>query len=72
MTAKLEAAFKKAAELSPELQDMIAEQILADIEDEQRWDQTFATSQDALKILAERALRNRKEGKTIEMGWDEL
>ncbi len=32
MTTKLEAAFKKASALSPELQDMIAEQILADLQ----------------------------------------
>ena len=32
MTTKLEAAFKKVSALSPELQDMIAEQMLADLQ----------------------------------------
>ena len=58
MTPKLEAAFKKACTLPPDLQDALAEQILTDIEDEQRWDQTFATSEDALKIFADRALQS--------------
>ena len=34
MTAKLEAVFKKVSALPPEQQDMIADQLLAELEDE--------------------------------------
>jgi hypothetical protein len=72
MTTKLEAAFKKASALPPEIQDMIAEQLLADLEDEHRWDESFAESQDSLDVLAQRALRLHQEGKTVCKGFDEL
>ena len=72
MTTKLEAAFKKAAALSPELQDQLAEQWLAELEDEQLWDEKFSRSQDMLESMAREALDNYRNGKTVAKGWDEL
>lgn len=72
MTPRLETVIKTASTLSPELQDLIAEEIIAIIEDEQRWDETFAKSHHLLEAMAKRALRARQEGKTINKGWDEI
>jgi len=72
MTTKLESVFQKAAALSPELQDTLANQWLAELEDEQRWDEAFAKSADAIDTLAERAIREHQQGKTISKGIDEL
>ena len=72
MTTKLEAAFKKAAALPPELQDLLAEQWLAELEDEQLWDEKFSRSQDMLESMARKALDNYRNGKTVAKGWDEI
>ncbi len=72
MTAKLEAAFKKVSALLPEQQDQIADQLLADLEDEQLWDEKFARSQAMLEAMAAKALDNYRNGKTVSKGWDEI
>ncbi len=72
MTAKLETAFKRVSALPPEEQDMIADQLLAELEDERRWDEAFANSQDVLEKLAAEALEDHRQGKTIANGIDEL
>ena len=72
MTKLLQQAFEKAASLSDDLQDQIAQEVLEEINGEARWDQTLATTQDKLEILAERAEKAYRGGKTSEMGFDEL
>jgi hypothetical protein len=73
MTTKLlESLFEKVAALPPALQDDLARQWLDELEDERRWDNSFANSQEALDTLAQRALRRHREGKTIPKGIDEL
>jgi len=73
MTTKLlDSLFQRAAALPPEMQDTLARQWLDELEDERRWDETFANSQDELELLAERARREHQEGRTIPKGWDEL
>ena len=72
MTTKLEAVFKKVSAMPPEKQDLIADQLLAELEDESRWDQAFANSHDALDKLAEQALEEDRQGKTVAKGWDEI
>jgi hypothetical protein len=57
MTQALEEAFAEVAKLSPEQQDRFALWILEELEDEHRWDQSFAESQDALGKLAAEARR---------------
>jgi len=52
MTDLLEKALRKAARLPAAEQDRIAQVILDEIEDEARWQTTFARSQDDLAALA--------------------
>ncbi len=54
----------KLSKLSPERQDELAAWLLAEMEDEARWDKSFAESQDALEKLANEALEEHKRGET--------
>jgi len=72
MTSALEKAFNKASHLPAAAQDQLAEQMLEDLEGEAKWDQIFAKSQDLLEKMANKALQELEEGKTVEKGWDEL
>ena len=55
MTRLLEEAFRKASALPDAEQDALAAVILADLEDERRWNETFANSQDLLADMAREA-----------------
>jgi hypothetical protein len=55
MTSLLEKALRRAARLPDAEQDRIAQVILDEIEDETRWQASFATSQDQLAALAKAA-----------------
>lgn len=74
MTALLKKALAKAADLPKPVQNELAKQLLEDIEAELKWDRTLASpkSQKLLDRMAKKALTDHKNGKTIEMGWDEL
>ena len=72
MTNLLQQAFEKASSLSDDLQDQIAQEVLEEIDGEARWDQTLAATQNKLELLAERAEKAYRAGKTKEMGFDEL
>lgn len=72
MTIRLKEAFAKAAGLVDELQNELAEELIADIEAESRWDQTFKDTQDKLAKMADKALKNFEEGKFKKMGFDQL
>lgn len=72
MTVRLKEAFDKAAVLPDELQNELAEELIADIEAESRWDKTFKDTQDKLEKMAEKALKNFEEGKFKQMGFDQL
>lgn len=72
MTELLEKAFAAAAELPDDEQDFIASQILKDVEEEKRWDETFAKDPDKLNRLAERARANIKAGRREKLDLDKL
>jgi hypothetical protein len=72
MTVLLKEAFDKALKLPETLQDEIARELLADIEAESRWDQTFKDTEDQLAKLADKALADFKAGRVKKMGFDEL
>ncbi len=72
MTALLSEVIKKAENLSVELQDEIATQLLTDIEGELAWQKTLSQPQIPLEHLAEQALQSSVQGKTKPMGFDEL
>ncbi len=64
MTKLLKELIDKLSRLSPERQDELAAWLLAEMEDEARWDKSFAESQDALEKLADEALEEHKRGET--------
>jgi hypothetical protein len=70
MTTTLQAAFEKAAALPPERQEALAAVLLEEIADEDRWQQSFARSQEALSKLAAEALDEDVQGRTSDL--DEL
>ncbi len=72
MTTLLTKAMKQIEKLPSNLQDEIAEQLLFDFENEMAWEKTLAKPQPKLEALAQRALRESEQGKTKNMGFDEL
>ncbi len=72
MTSLLETAFQKASALPIHLQEILAKELLQEIEWECRWDETLENSQSAMDELTIRAMRQYRNGKTIEKGIDEL
>jgi hypothetical protein len=72
MTQLLQQALEAIRNLPDSEQDAIAAIILAEIEDERRWDSAFAQSQDKLASLANRAREEIRTGRVREVGIDEL
>lgn len=72
MTKLLQQAFQEAEKLPSIEQDEFAKWMLDELRAEERWQQTFANSQDALAQLAYEALEERRQGKTIPLNPDEL
>lgn len=65
MTELLKKAFEAVSKLPPESQDAIAARMLMELEDESRWDEAFARSQDKLAKMADEAIEEFKAGKTV-------
>jgi hypothetical protein len=55
---------EKASKLSAVEQNAIAKWMLEEIEDEKKWDESFAESEDLLDKLANEALKEHRSGKT--------
>ena len=72
MTQLLEKALNEVYKLPPEKQDVIASVILEELEDEQRWEEAFAASEDKLAKLARKVRADIKAGCVKKMGFDEL
>jgi hypothetical protein len=72
MTQLLKEALAKISKLSEPEQDAIASLILDELADEQRWQDAFARSQDALARLAEKAREDVRAGRVRDAGFDEL
>jgi hypothetical protein len=65
MTNLLAKAFRKAQDLPDHLQDELAEQLIADIEEELNWQQELSQPQvSRLDDLAAKALSDSLKGKT--------
>ena len=67
MTQLLERAFTAASKLPAPEQDAVATLLLAELEAEQHWAHSFASSQDQLARLADEALREFAAGETLPM-----
>ena len=72
MTELLEQAIARLKTLPTDKQDAIATLILEEIEDERRWDESFARSPDLLAKLAAEAMVEYRAGKTQELNPDIL
>ena len=64
MTKLMEQVIAKVSALPPEEQEHFAVIFLSELEDEQKWDEAFASSQDQLAKLADEALQEFEAGKT--------
>ena len=64
MTQLLERAYAEVAQLPEPDQDVIAALILEELEDERKWQKSFAQSPDALAHLAAEALAEHRAGRT--------
>ena len=62
MTELLERAFTGANKLSPNEQNEFAKRWLTELQSEQRWQKSFAASQDELDKLANEALKEHAAG----------
>ena len=74
MTELLEQAFKEAQKLSNSLQDELAQQLLEDIENELKWQESLSNPDidiDILQEMAQAALVEEQEGKTEAKGFGE-
>jgi hypothetical protein len=67
MTERLEQAIAQLKTLSTDQQDAIATLILAELEEEQRWNDSFARSPNLLAKLAAEAMAEHRSGKTQEL-----
>jgi hypothetical protein len=65
MGDRLRLAFEEAAKLPQQEQEAFAAFLLAELEDEKRWQAEFAASQGALSRLAAKARREHAQGKTL-------
>ena len=72
MTKLLTEAFEKASSLSEDVQDLLAQELLEELDWEARWDETLAATQDKLDRLADKAAKAYHQGKTRQRGFDEL
>jgi hypothetical protein len=74
MTKLLEKAFQEVQKLSDNLQNEIAQQLLIDIENELKWQETLADPDinlDVISKMAQAALIEDQEGKTEAKGFGE-
>jgi len=65
MNTRLEEAFAQAAQLPPDEQEALAALLLDEIASERLWDQAFAQSQNQIAKLADEALTEFQEGRTV-------
>jgi len=72
MITLLQEVFNRVSILSEPVQEMLARELLQEIEWEEKWDVTLSNSQSELDKLTINAMKKYKEGKTIEKGFDEL
>ncbi len=70
MTQLLQRAFHEASKLPEDEQDAFASLLLAELESERRWSESFAASQEKLGALADEALAEFESGKTLPLDLD--
>jgi hypothetical protein len=71
MTTLLEQAFREAAKLPADEQDLLASRLLAELTAEDDFDRALANSGDKLAELAKQALAEHRSGLTLELNPDQ-
>jgi hypothetical protein len=72
MTDMLQKALAEVEKLSAEEQDRVARWLLAELDDERRWEEAFAGSADQLADLAREAIDEHASGQTIPLDPEQL
>jgi hypothetical protein len=72
MNTRLEEAFAQASQLPPDAQEALAALLLDEIASERLWDQAFAQSQNQIAKLADEALTDFQEGRTVLLDEEQL
>ena len=72
MTKLLDRAFQEASKLPEIVQNALAKWLMEEMEDEKKWETTFAETEDILEMLADEALLSDKQGKTEPLDVDKL
>jgi hypothetical protein len=72
MTTQLQEAFAKAAALPAAEQDVLAERLLAELAEEDKFDRAIEASGEKLADLARQALEEHRAGLTRELDPDTL
>jgi histidinol-phosphate/aromatic aminotransferase/cobyric acid decarboxylase-like protein len=72
MTKALQKAFEAASRLPDREQGELAAAILEELSADERWEAAFAGSQEALKRVADEALKEHRAGRTEALDSDAL
>ena len=72
MTQLLEQALIEVKKLTESEQDAIAKLILDELDDERRWQESFAGSQDQLALMAAKVREDIRAGRVKGGGFDQL
>jgi len=72
MTKLLEKAFEEASRLPEMEQNALAKWVLEELHSEGAWEKAFAESEDVLEKLADEAISEKREGKTIPLDLERL
>jgi DNA phosphorothioation-dependent restriction protein DptG len=67
MTELLEKAFAEVAKLSANQQDEIAQRLLDELSDDEKWEESFTRSEKKLRFLVEEALNEHRSGSSEEL-----
>lgn len=65
MTRLLEQAFKVVSRLPETDQDALAQLLLDELRSEKTWEELLTESEDVLQTLADEALAEKRQGKTV-------
>ncbi|MYB53546.1 MAG: hypothetical protein F4X77_15320 [Acidobacteriia bacterium] len=72
MSRAFHTAIEKISALPPEEQDRISRWILGELQDEERWDQAYLNSQDALSSLADEVRTDIGSARATQLAPDKL
>lgn len=72
MTKFIDRAFQEASKLPEVVQNALAKWLMEEMEDEKRWEKTFAETDDILEKFADETLLSDKHGKTKPLDMDKL